>query len=141
MEEGGKRQETSLYLVTSEPLVLCVYPMHGEELFVASKLECSMARGMHGGHAGEPRRAQRCSTTGALTAYSITQPVTPFTEGQVVLLLKGTGCHNYKWSFRICSGCREWSLRHNDTHTYQWYTHTRRQGVVTHGYIIGSSTP
>ena len=28
-----------------------------------------------------------------LTAYSITQPVTPFTEGQVVLLLKGTGCH------------------------------------------------
>ena len=28
-----------------------------------------------------------------LTAYSITQPVIPFTEGQVVLLLKGTGCH------------------------------------------------
>ena len=35
-----------------------------------------------------------------LTAYSITQPVIPFTEGQVVLLLNGTG---YILQVRICS--------------------------------------
>ena len=44
----------------------------------------------YGGH-WTRGRAQRCSTYGSYSL--ITQPVTPFTEGQVVLLLKGAGCH------------------------------------------------